>query len=67
MCVITFGDQRIISKLQIRNKPLKSTVLSEAEATGTVWNTLASIGFRLRQHNQFLTFGFLLKTILRIN
>ena len=51
--LISFGDQRIISKVQISNKSLKLTVLPQAEAKGS-----NAIGPRLRQHRQCLTLVF---------
>jgi len=42
--------------MYIKNKSLKSTVLSQAEHEGS-----ASLGLRLRQHCQFLTLEFFVK------
>jgi hypothetical protein len=41
----------------------KATVLSQAEAKGSTRNMLPSHGFGYRQHYQFLTSAFLLKTV----
>jgi len=60
--LISFGDERIISKVWISNKTLKLMVLPQAEAKGS-----NAIGLRLRQHRQYLTLVFflLLNRILR--
>jgi len=39
----------------MRAVTLKSTVLSQAEAKGSTWNSFASSSLRLRQHYQILT------------
>lgn len=37
-----------------KKQNLKSTVLTQAESKGRMWNTLASFGLRLRQQSRVL-------------
>jgi len=47
------------------NNTLISTVLPQVEAQESTWNTLASLGLQLRQHNQFLTLAFFVNKLTK--
>ena len=50
--------KQIQNKIENKTEKLKSTVLPQVEAKGSIKNSLAFLDLRLRQHCQFLTLVF---------